>query len=286
MGLGNGSWGLVGGGGSGGGTGDKIYRGPSPSTVDVENIPAGTNIYGDTYDYLLGNIYAPYVNPSFSAFAITQTTPVEVGTTLSGNKQFTWAFNNPGNLKPNSMSIIDVTAGNVAIASGLSDASPATVALPSPIQLILPGSYSWKGSVQNTQDATINSNNATVQWFWAIYNGTSANPTLNAAQIKVLITKQLKSVITGTYNFAALNYKYFCWVDSMGSPAANTGFKDASTGLQLSMADSSDDAFYSNIQNGWSYGLVSVTNDQGITANVRVYRTKFQLGATLQALVS
>jgi hypothetical protein len=89
-----------------------------------------------------------------------------------------------------------------------------------------------------------------------------------------------------TYNFAAGGYKYFCWADSLGSPTAVTGIKDTATNLTVSMADGSDDAAYSNVQNGWSYALVSVTNTNGVNTNYRVYRTKNILGSTINIQVS
>ena len=49
------------------------YGGPSPSTVTVQNIPAGTILLGLTYDDLLGNIYAPYNAPSISVLTVTPT---------------------------------------------------------------------------------------------------------------------------------------------------------------------------------------------------------------------
>ena len=52
------------------------------------------------------------------------------------------------------------------------------------------------------------------------------------------------------------------------------------------MADSSDNAAFSNVQNGWSYALVSVTNANGATTNYRVYRTKNILGGSINIQVS
>ena len=96
----------------------------------------------------------------------------------------------------------------------------------------------------------------------------------------------LTSSETDTYSFAAGDYKYFAWPDSFGSPTASTGFKDTSTNLAVAMADSTDNAFFSNEQNGWYYGTVSVTNTYGQTTTYRVYRTKNVLGGSINIQVS
>ena len=110
--------------------------------------------------------------------------------------------------------------------------------------------------------------------------------TLNSTQVLALASSTLSGTINGTYNFAANDYKYFCWLDTLGSPTTGIGFKDNFTGFPLSMADVTDDPFYNNTQNGWSYGLVTVTNTFSVPATYRVYRTKYPLGGTLQALIS
>lgn len=67
--LGRGGFGF--GGGTGGSTTQNVYRGASPSTVTVNDIPAGTAIYGDTYDTLFQNIYAPYTAPTIALVSLT-----------------------------------------------------------------------------------------------------------------------------------------------------------------------------------------------------------------------
>lgn len=130
----------------------------------------------------------------------------------------------------------------------------------------------------------------TVIWEFRKYIGGSASATLNAAGIQALaVDTSLDIVLSGTYVFsAAATYKYFCCPDSFATPTAMTGFKDISTGFAVSMADSSDNAFYSNTSNGWSYGLVSVTNGTAtpVTTNYRVYRSKNILNGAITIVVS
>jgi hypothetical protein len=99
-----------------------IYTGASATTVTVNQIPLGTNISGVSLSYLLENIYAPFIAPTFSAFAITgQATTVEAGTTItSGSKTFTWSTTTPANINSNTIIIKDQTA-NITLASGLAN---------------------------------------------------------------------------------------------------------------------------------------------------------------------
>lgn len=262
----------------------NIYAGQSPTTVVVEDFPVGTNILGMSYDDLFQNIYAPYVAPFFTSFIISgQVQTVEVGETLSGSKSFAWAFSNPSNITANSMAILDVTSG-VTLASSISIVSPYSVDIGT-VQQIIPSSYSWRGQATNTQSAIVNSSNFTVSWFWRKYWGTSISTTLNESQIEALTSSALASTENGSYSFLAGDYKYFCYPDSFGSPsAAPLGFTLG--GFGVSMASVTDDAFYSNVQNGWYYGIVAVTNSFGITTNYRVYRTLNTLGSAVTILVN
>jgi hypothetical protein len=265
-----------------------VYNGNSPTTVTVGGIPAGTPISGDTYDTILQTMLAPYIPPSFYTFSISgQSSTVEVGTTISGSQIFNWGFNQVGNVAANTMSILDVTSSTTLV-SGLSITPTASVNVGS-IQLTSPGSYSWKGRATNTATptpATFDSGNFTVSWLWRRFYGTSTNNVLTAAQIQALSSSGLAGNFTGTYSFAANAYKYFAWPDSFGSPTAITGFKDTSNNLPMAMATVSDDSNYSNVQNGWYYALVSVTNSLSQTTNYRLYRTQSQLSSTYNIQVS
>jgi len=269
---------------TGGGGSSNVYAGNSPTTVLVENFPIGTDITGLTYDLLFQNIYAPYVLPAFTSFGITEITPIEVGTTITGLKSFSWVVSTASNLQANSFSVIDVTNGNTVLQSGISNTSPQNVNIGS-VQKIVSSSNQWRATAINTQTNVLTSGLATVNWYWKLYYGVNANPTINEAQIEAL-TGVLRANQIGDFVFPILNYKYFCFPDT--APFSNVnGFKDVTTNLDVIMADISDDAFYSNQQpNGLSYGITSVTNAQLITVDYRVYRTRFQLGGAITIRVS
>jgi len=52
------------------------------------------------------------------------------------------------------------------------------------------------------------------------------------------------------------------------------------------MATSADDPFFANIQNGWYYGLVSVTNINGVNTQYHVYRSRYILGGAVTVIIS
>lgn len=266
-----------------GGGGSSVYDGSPTTTVSVGGLSAGTDISSLSLSEIIQSIVSPYVAPSFSAFSVGQSSPLEVGASISGNKSFTFAFSQSGNVKANSVEILD--ANNQVMGTFAVNGSPASINIGT-IQLNAPGSYSWKARATNTQNSVFNSGNATVSWAWRLYSGTSNSATLNESAIKALSNSNLSGAKNATYSMAAGGYKYFCWPDSFGSPTAVTGFKDTATNLSVSMADSSDNAAFSNVQNGWSYAIVSVTNANGATTNYRVYRTKNILGGSINIQVS
>ena len=262
-----------------------LYNGNSPTTVAVQNIPAGTNITGYSYDDLFQNIYAPFVTPTIPTFSIqSQSQTIEVGTTITGSKNFLLTYTNSSNINPNSLKITDVT-NSTDILTGGAITSPVSANVGT-VQKTVASSHSWRASVTATNSSTIQSPLFTVSWQWRVFNGTSNAVSLNENQIENLENSALRANQNTTYTFAAGGYKYIAYPDSFGSPTAITGFKDTATNLAVVMADSTDDAFYSNVQNGWSYGIVSVTNALGATTNYRLYRTKNILGGSINIQVS
>ena len=98
------------------------YSSNSPSTCTVGGISSGTVLTGNTLEYLLQEILAPYIDPTFSAFSIATTCPAEVGSDLSGSKTFSWTTTTSGNVATNSIGILDITSGST-LATGLANDS-------------------------------------------------------------------------------------------------------------------------------------------------------------------
>jgi len=268
-----------------GASGPSNYSGQSPTTITVGGLPSGSDITDLPISDLLEAILVPYIAPTFSSFAIQQSTPVEVGTTLSSSQSFSFAFTEISNIQANTLEILDVTGGNIVLGTFALSPSPVTTSIGS-IQFNSPNSYSWRGRATNTQSNTFLSSLTTVNWYWRIYYGTNILPILAEADIEGLASNLLTNTENRTYSFSSGGYKYFSWPDSFGSPTATTGFRDTSTNLSVSMADSSDNGAFSNVQNGWSYALVNITNINSVNTNYRVYRTKNILGGSINIQVS
>lgn len=260
------------------GTGGGVYTNATPVPVTLGGVEAGETFAAVPLTDVITDLLYPYQLPAFSSFSMSgQASPVEVGTTISGTKTFTWGTTNSANVAVNSINIADQSGD---LATGLANDGSESVAITSR-QLTAPGSYNWTISGTDT-NANNFSRNFTVNWYWKIYFGTSANTTLTESQIEAL-TGQLAASGLATYSYAANDYKYLCYPASL--PAASL-FTDTLTGFDVTMADATDNAAYSNTANGYSYALVSVTNAQGQTTNYRVYRTKFTLSGSINIRVT
>ena len=127
------------------------------------------------------------------------------------------------------------------------------------------------------------SRNYNVSWNWRLYYGTGSATILTQAGIQSLVSSSLTSTKNGTYAFAAGNYKYFAWADSLGSPTAVNGF--FASGFPVAMAGPAEG--YNNLDsNGWYYDAVNVTNSFLQPTVYRVYRTLNTLGGTINITVS
>jgi len=262
------------------------------STVTVGGLAAGQSLGTGaltSINEILTTMLAPYIAPTFTSFSMSgQSTSVECGATVSGTKSFTFSFSNSANVTAGTLSVYDVTA-STTLASSQSITSPVSVAVGS-ITNSAPATHSWNASAINNASTpvTFYSGNFTVSWYWRVYYGTNTSVTLAAStDVTSLSSSGLASGFSGTYSFAAGGYKYFCWPDTFGSPSATSGFKDTSNGLPMAMATSTDNAAYSNVQNGWYYATLSVSNlAYSVSTTYRIYRTQNILGSAYNIQVS
>lgn len=163
-----------------------VYNGTSPTTVTVGGLTSGTSISGQSLMDIIESIVAPYVDPAFSAFSVSgQSTTVEVGTTLSGSKTFTWTLAaNSGVV--NTIDIYDITAGATLLAGTANDGSQAQAV--TSIQLNVDGStQSWRGIANNSSPVgTVNSSAFTVTSRYYRFYGASPSSPANSAAVRAL----------------------------------------------------------------------------------------------------
>lgn len=182
------------GGGSGGGS--STYGGNSPTTVTVGGLASGSAISGNTYDAIIQAIVAPYINPAFSSFSVSgQATTVEVGTTLSGSKTFTWGIT----LNSGAVSLIDlfdITAGSTLLSNTPNDGTQAQTI--TTIQLNTNGAtQSWRGILHDTNVVqNINSSAFTVSSRFYRFFGATASSPANSANVRALPSSVFHTGVT------------------------------------------------------------------------------------------
>lgn len=157
-------------------TAGTIYALGSPATEDVGGITAGTVLTDKSSNEILEEILTPYQSPTFSSFGSEMSSCVEVGTVLSGSKQFTWGFTSAPNVEADSMCIIDVTNSNTAIATDISISSPQSANIGSKTFTSCGQTQVWQGSAKNDVLAQFNSNTTSVSGLYPYYWGICTCP--------------------------------------------------------------------------------------------------------------
>jgi len=235
-----------------------------PQTIGGLN--AGTTFDNIPLTGLINNLLYPYQSPSFSSFSFNQTTPLEVGNTISaGVKTFNWATTNSSNISPNTIIIEDVTS-SLTLGSNLSNDGSENISISS-VQKTSATSHIWRITATNTNSISFN-RTFSVVWQWAIYYGESNSNILNEAEIESLRVKALGANSNGNYAFLAGGYKYICYPTSMG---LKTTFIDQLTQLNVGM------------ENPY---IINITNTYGISTDYYVHRTTNILNSNITIVVS
>lgn len=123
-----------------------------------------------------------YINPAFTSFAVTgQSSTVEVGTTISGSKTFTWAITLNSGTVP-TIDIYDITDASTLLAGTSNDGSQ-VVTVNSLLLNTSGATQQWKGILNNTAPSgTVDSSTVTVTArFYRFYGAASSSPADSAA---------------------------------------------------------------------------------------------------------
>ena len=253
------SWLPVGGGGS------NEYENAVQVPVSLGGVDAGTTFpLGTTVQDVLTMLLYPYVSPTISAFSFEDSGlfSLEVGATYDGGAAvtFNWTTTSPSNIVAASGELKDLT-DNISRASGLNDTGTTDCNLPQVVKTVA-ASHQWQLKFSQTEGADI-TRSFSVSWQWRVYYGTSANASLTENQIEALTNAPLKAAASGSYSFAAGNYKWLCYPTAMG---LRTSFIDPQTNFEVSMEPAT---------------TVSVTNTYGVTTNYYCHRTTNTLGGSL-----
>lgn len=264
---------------SGGGT----YTTPSAVPVTLGGVLAGTTYYNTPISDVFNDLFFPFLSASFSSFLInSQTTILEVGNSITaGSKTFSWNILNSAYTQNNSISIKDVTGGNVVIANGITNLINSTAITISSVTKSTPTLHRWEIKAQRT-NGTYFTKNFDVNWRWKVYYGTSSATGLTSSQITGLTSSQLDTTIIGdTFSCAAGDYKYICVPSTFVEP---TLIKDASTNLSIAMADTAEG--YTAGTGTYKYLPVDVINQYFITQSYKVFRTRNTLGGSINIITT
>jgi len=235
--------------------------------ADVGGWEAGSTFSGKTMKEMFDGLLYPYQYPAFSSFSfIGWSSTIEVGDTNGTDPTATWSTENDSNITADTIDIDDVTNTVNYITGTANDGSQALTA--SAVTRTSPGSNTWRITGTNSKAIDF-TRNYTVNWYWRIYAGTSANTSLAETQIEALVDyNSLASSYVRTYSLSANNYKYICYPTSMG---AASSFIDAGTGLAIAME---------------APDTVSVTNSFGLSTDYYVYRSTNPLVAAINITIS
>jgi hypothetical protein len=268
--------------GSGGGTGNQMYTGATPSNVTVGGLAAGSTLTGNTLSKLLERILIQYLAPVFSTFSITgQATTIEVGTALSGSKTFTWSTTNGTNIATNTIAVRDVTA-NTLIASGLANDGTEAINIGT-ITNTSPMTRSWRaeGTQQNNPagNSTFNSSNFTVTSLYPYFYGKVASGGVAAGLNRPSATAQLvtggtkvvaSSTGTITVSFASTSDDYIWFAIPSLSTSKTVWYIDAlNTGSIGGSVSPGGNLFPAE-------SVVSVTTVLWAGVNYKVYISNYQ----------
>lgn len=258
------------------------YTNLTPMPVALGGLPAGTTFNNRSIQSIFDGVFYPYQAPGFSSFSMTGPAAIlEVGTGISGSKTFTWATSNSANVQAGSVQILQ---GSTVIASGLNASGSTTVTIPS-ITNNSPTSQTWTIKGTNTVSGTFQTT-FTVTWQYKRYWGTSLSTTLDSTAIQALANSSLSSVSTGTFSFAAGGFKYFVVPVPLTAPSS---IKDAATLFPIDLVSdtgANSNSNYNSSANGLNYAAVSVTNSLGVVTSYRVYRSRYELGSTMNFVVA
>lgn len=164
----------------------RVWPGLQYPTVTVGGITPSYDLQAHTIEEILEQLLTPYVNPVFTSFSVSgQATTVEVGTTLSGSKTFTWSIAVNSGVVP-TIDLYDNTAASTLLAGTANDGTQAQTV--TTIQLNSnAATQSWRGIGNNTSPpGTFNSSNFVVTARFYRFFGPTASSPANSAEVRAL----------------------------------------------------------------------------------------------------
>jgi hypothetical protein len=170
--------------------GNNSYTGNSPTTVTVGGLSSGSNISNLPISDVIQSIVAPDINPVFTSFSVSgQSQTVEVTTTLSGARTFTWSIAANSGVVP-TVTIYDNTTASDLLAGTPNDGSQSITI--TTIKLSTNGqTQSWRAIGNNTSPtSTFTSGNFDVTARFYLWHGAVSTVPTTSAGIRALPSNQ------------------------------------------------------------------------------------------------
>lgn len=258
------------------------YTNASASEVNLGGLNSGLSFSSVFVNDILDSVLYPSTKGNINLFQI-QNLPLsyEVGNGISvGSYTMSWSASNISNLILNQTYIISHT-GSV-VYGPTNNFGPISGYTPSNSNIILttPGVYTWQ--ILSTRNSNIHiSSSFSINWYYGTYYGYSTQSGLTNSFSTNLQSKKISNTFVGNYTMFSGNipsYKYLIIPDTYGSINSITW-----RGMPVAMADNYDGYTFS--ANDLNYKLQSFTNIYSVTANYKIYRTKYLLGATMSNVI-
>lgn len=201
-------------------TGTSIYSLNSPATCTVGGVTPGYVLTGKSIQCIIQDAFAPYIAPTFSAFAVNITSPIEVGTAVSGTKSFTWTTTTSGNVASNSIGILNVTSGTT-LGSGLANDSAENLSIGT-LTNAAPQTWTFRVTGCSTQSASFQrdvSKCSIYPYFWGVVTSGSC-PTITSGLVDAGNKVVLPVGTTVSVDFASSSQ--WTWFAMPASCAART----------------------------------------------------------------
>ena len=184
---------------------DDIYTLNSPATCIVGGVSPGYVLTGKSLACIIQDAFAPYVPPTFSAFAVNVTSPMEVGALLGGSKSFSWTATAGGNVCASSVGICEI--GGSLLGSGFNyNSSPQSLDI-GVLTNNSPTTWTWRISGCSTQSTAFCrdvSKSSIYPYMWGVVTSGSC-PTITSTLINTGNKVVCSVGTTVSVNFASSN---------------------------------------------------------------------------------
>jgi hypothetical protein len=242
---------------SSGGNGGAFDPGEIVTVAQAGTFSAGDDISNLSALEFLRAAFASPAPAIFAAFNISGTKVVKVGSTISGNRDFSFALVNSVSVSENTVNILDVTNNQLLAENQAANSSPLTVELP-PITKNTKGSHVFKALATTTANAAIESSPVAINWHFERFYGFLPTKTPSNAQIIGLSTDFTESPVLTQTTLNNSEGSQYPTIFIRESDIPGTG--DYNTRLSV---------YVGGIDNtlAWEFSQVNVTNSEGVTEN-------------------